>query len=138
MPEDGSSSKHTATNRDGISTRSSKANKSDADDTYRITSDACVFPEQTFVSKTNSTLESQTKTEDEKATFVEKDGPWAWIACCCAIMNQLIIFGTLNVYTIFLVKFVSEFDVATATAGKLNKRLYKLVHNISFGCLSSG
>ncbi|KAH9512874.1 hypothetical protein Btru_036839 [Bulinus truncatus] len=60
---------------------------------------------------------------EEQKGNVQKDSVWAWVACCCAVMNQLLIFGTLNVYSLFLVKFQKEFHCSTGEAGFLNSLL---------------
>ncbi|XP_012946823.1 monocarboxylate transporter 5 [Aplysia californica] len=66
---------------------------------------------------------------------MKKDGGWSWVACLCAFTDQLFIFGTLNVYSLFLVKFQAEFDCSTgegAWLGSMTMGLMKL-----FGPLSS-
>ncbi|XP_013078826.2 monocarboxylate transporter 12-like isoform X2 [Biomphalaria glabrata] len=70
-----------------------------------------------------------------EAQNVQKDSTWAWVACSCAVMNQLLIFGTLNVYSLFLVKFQKEFQCSTGEAawlGSMTMGLMKL-----FGPLTS-
>ncbi|XP_059152863.1 monocarboxylate transporter 12-like [Physella acuta] len=57
----------------------------------------------------------------------QKDGFWSWVACFCATMNQLLIFGTVNVYSLFLVKFVKEFGCSTAEAAWLGSMTFGLM-----------